>query len=360
MGKSNNQNNDQPNGLTDSVRTNNLNNQKRRKREKVKNFDKFKQDKPFQLELFELEPESKEYSQSVELYDFIPKYIWGKVKRIDGEFLRTLRREFECRGRKYDLTLMPARIEDGKENSKEYFPSQREELVEDALRKMMTERQSVMLDGEVGISFTIYQLQQELNDKGHTYSYDELKDAIRVLNGTDIILKDKTGEVEIAFSPIENYGFAGEGKETKTFVRFSPLVTHSIQSGSFRMFNYEKSMSFKSVIARQLHKRMSHHFKQAGFTEVYEILLTTIIRDFGLTKQKRLGDNLRDVAKSLKIMKEKEVIHSYKTEKIYQKKPRKKIIDAKITIHPHASFINDIIKANKNTKKVEKSLKEDS
>ena len=333
-------------------------NKDRRKDKKKKPFEQFELSKPFQLELFELESENIEYSQSVELYDFIPKYTWGKVKRIDGEFLRTLRREFECRGRKYDLTLMPARIENGKESSKEYFPSQREELVEDALRKMMTERQSVMLDGEVGISFTIYQLQQELGDKGHMYSYDELKDAIRVLNGTDIILKDKNGDVEIAFSPIENYGFAGEGKETKTFVRFSPLVTHSIQSGSFRMLNYEKSMSFKPVIARQLHKRMSHHFKQASFTEVYEILLTTVIRDFGLTKQNRLGDNLRDVIKALKIMKEKEVIQTYKTEKIYQRKPRKKIIDAKITIHPHANFINDIIKANKNAKRVEKGLKE--
>jgi hypothetical protein len=36
---------------------------------------------------------------------------------------------------------MPARIEDGADGSKEYFPAQREELVEDALRKLMTERQ---------------------------------------------------------------------------------------------------------------------------------------------------------------------------------------------------------------------------
>jgi hypothetical protein len=325
---------------------------RRRKRDKKKQFEQFEHSKPIQLVLFELGPEDQDYSQTVELYDFIPKYNWGKAKRIDGEFLRTIKREFECRGRRYHLTLMPARIEDGKDGSKEYYPSQREELVEDALRKMMTERQSVMLDGEAGIAFTLYQLQKELSEKGHTYSYDELKDAIRVLNGTDIILKDETETVESAFSPIESYGFAGEGKETKTFVRFSPLVTHSIKSGSFRMVNYDKSMSFKSVIARQLHKRMSHHYIQASLTNPYDIMLTTIIRDFGLTLQRRIQYNLDEVENSLEMMKEKNVIINFKIEKIFELKPRRKLIDAKIFLQPHPHFIDDIIKANKNAKRI--------
>lgn len=326
--------------------------ERRRKRDKKKQFEQLEKDKPLQLVLFELEPAEKDYSQTVELYDFIPKYNWGKSKRIEGEFLRTIKREFECRGRRYHLTLMPARIEDGKDGSKEYYPSQREELVEDALRKMMTERQSLLLDGEAGIAFTLYQLQKELSERGHTYSYEELKDAIRVLNGTDIILKDETETVESAFSPIESYGFAGEGKETKTFVRFSPLVTHSIKAGNFRMINYDKAMSFKSVIARQLLKRMSHHYIQASLTNPYDILLTTIIRDFGLTLQRRIQYNLDEVENALEMMKEKNVIINFKVEKIFELKPRRKLIDAKIFIQPHPHFIDDIIKGNKNAKKI--------
>lgn len=324
----------------------------RRKREKKKQFEQFEQTKPEQLTLFEMGPEDKDYSRSVELYDFIPKYSWGKVKRIEGEFLRTIKREFECRGKHYQLTLMPARIEDGGGGSKEYFPSQREELVEDALRKLMTERQSILLDGEAGIAFSLYQLQKELSEKGHTFSYDELKDAIRVLNGTDIILKNENDNAEIAFSPIEHYGFAGEGKETKTFVKFSPLVTSSIKSGNFRLINYDKAMGYKSVIARQLHKRMSHHYIQASLTNTYDILLTTIIRDFGLTLQKRLADNLKEVVKALEIMKQNEVIINFRVDKVYSESPRRKVEDAKIFIQPHPYFVNDIIRANKNAKKV--------
>jgi hypothetical protein len=329
-----------------------MNKQQRRKRDKKKQFDQLEKAKPLQLMLFELDPKDNDYSQTIELYDFIPKFNWGKSKRIEGEFLRTIKREFECRGKHYHLTLMPARIEDGKDGSKEYYPSQREELVEDALRKMMTEGQSLMLDGEAGISFTLYQLQKELSENGHTYSYDELKDAIRVLNGTDLILKDEDGTTEAAFSPIESYGFAGEGKETKTFVRFSPLVTNSIKTGSFRMINYDKAMSLKSVIARQLHKRMSHHYIQASLTNPYDIMLTTIIRDFGLTLQRRIQYNLDEVEIALGIMKEKSIVINFKIEKIFELKPRRKLIDAKIFLQPHPHFIDDIIRANKNAKRI--------
>jgi len=325
--------------------------QRRRKRDKKKEFEQLEKSKPLQLMLFELDPKDKDYSQTIELYDFIPKYNWGKSKRIEGEFLRTIKREFECRGNRYQLTLMPARIEDGKDGSKEYYPSQREELVEDALRKMMTEGQSLLLDGATGISFTLYQLQKELSENGHTYSYDELKDAIRVLNGTDIILKGDNSTEEIAFSPIESYGFAGEGKETKTFVRFSPLVTESIKAGNFRMINYDKAMSLKSVIARQLHKRMSHHYIQASLTNPYEILLTTIIRDFGLTLQRRIQYNLDEVEIALAVMKEKNIVINFKIDKVYDLKPRRKLIDAKISLQPHPGFIDDIVKANAHAKK---------
>lgn len=330
---------------------------RRRKREKSKSFEKLEKSRPLQLTLFDLEPKDKDYSQSVELYDFIPKYIWGKVKRIEGEFLRTINREFECRGRRYLLTLMPARIETEKGGSMEYYPGQREELVEDALRKMMTEGQSMMLDGEAGMSFTLYQLQKELSERGHTYSYRELKDAIRILNGADIILKDENEKVETAFSPIENYGFAGEGAETKTFVKFSPLVTHSIKTGSFRLINYDKAMSYKSVIARQLHKRMSHHYIQASLTNPYDILLTTIIRDFGLTLQRRIQYNLDEVEKAIEEMKQMNVILNCKIDKIFELKPRRKIIDAKLHFQPHPHFVDDIIKANKNVKRVKELLK---
>ena len=75
----------------------------------------------------------------------MPKYHWGKVERIGGKFLDTLEREFECKGTRYKIKIAPARITDKDGIDREYFPSKREELVEDALRRFATTQQGVKI-----------------------------------------------------------------------------------------------------------------------------------------------------------------------------------------------------------------------
>ncbi|MDQ3750712.1 MAG: hypothetical protein M3367_17105 [Acidobacteriota bacterium] len=74
--------------------------------ENVKNLSEYDQNRPTQLTLFELLlPQERGLSNTIELYDFIPEYHRGKVERIGGEFLRSLEREFECRGQKYKVKI---------------------------------------------------------------------------------------------------------------------------------------------------------------------------------------------------------------------------------------------------------------
>ena len=59
-----------------------------------KSLEAYNRTKPEQLALFELlAPEEKNYSNTVELYDFIPKYYWGKTEeiRVEGKFSRFAR-----------------------------------------------------------------------------------------------------------------------------------------------------------------------------------------------------------------------------------------------------------------------------
>jgi hypothetical protein len=317
-----------------------------KKQSKEKKFLEFKQSKPIQLSLFELlEGKERDYSNTVELYDFMPKYVWGKVERIAGAYLPTLSREFECRGKRFKIEISPARIKTD-ESEIEYYPSKREEIVEDGLRKLLVEGHGTFLDGEVGITFTIYQLQKELADNGHTYSRDQIKQSLQVLAKTKIYLKSEDTEIEIIFSPIETLGFRGKEDEIQTFVRLSSLVTKSVKERSFRLFNYEKVMSYKSVIARQLHKRMSHHYTQASLTNPYSILLTTIIRDFGLTQQKQIRNNQIEVEKAIQEMKIKNTVINCKIEKVIETKPRVKLLDVKFIIQPHPNFVSEITEAN--------------
>lgn len=332
----------------------------KKKEKEVKSLKQYRHEKPIQLTFFEyLLPEERRYSNTVELYDFIPKYHWGKTQRISGQFLKQLEREFECRSRRYRVKIKPASIEDKDGVERYYYPSQREELVEDALRKFVCEGQGVFLDDEAGVTFSLYQLQQELKRKGHTYSNDQLKDALLICAQSKLIVTSDDGTTVLVSSLFETLGlqtredWKGKGQKTRAFVRFNPLVTQSIKSRNFRQLNYEQSMTYKSVIARQLHKRMSHHYVQASIVKPYHIMLSTIIRDFGLTAYDKLPNNLRDVVAALEEMKVNFVLIAYAVEKVIDPKKRNKLLDAKFILTPHPNFAGEIIHANKRQEKIE-------
>lgn len=321
---------------------------------KAKRLDDYDQSKPVQLTLFELLlPNEREFSNTVELYDFIPKYHWGKVQRINDKFLDSLEREFECRGVKYKVKIRPASIEDRNGVERYYYPSKREELVEDALRKFVAEGQGVFLDEQAGVTFSLYQLQEELKRNGHSYSKDQIKDALLICARTNMTVTTDNGSSVLVSNLFETLGlqtrddWKEQGNKTRAFVRFNSLVTKSITSRTFRQLNYEKVMSYKNVIARQLHKRMSHHYVQASVANPYHILLSTIIRDFGLTQYAQLRDNLRDVQIALDEMVEKKALLSYKVEKVLESSKRAKLLDAKFVLLPDPSFTSEIIGANK-------------
>lgn len=307
-------------------------------------------------------PNDKKFSNTVELYDFIPKFFWGKVERINDKFLDSLEREFECRGRQYKVKIHPASIEDKDGIERYYYPSKREELVEDALRKFAVEGHGVFLDDLASVGFTLYQLQQELKRNGHSYSLAQIKDALHICNQTTLKVQTADGTTILSESIFVTLGlqtredWKGTGQKTKAFVRFNSLVAKSIKDNSFRQINYEKAMSYKAVIARQLHKRMSHHYTQASFTTPYSITLSTIIRDFGLTQYAQLRDNLRDVQIAIDEMIEKKVVLNYKTDKITETKQRNKLVDVKFTVTPDISFVQDMIRANQRHAEIEKSL----
>lgn len=318
-----------------------------------KRLDDYDLAKPMQMQLFEsLLPNDQQFSNTIEFYDFCPKYVYWRSERVGDKFLDRIERQFECRGSGYRLSIDPAKIKDSDGVVRDYFPGVAEELVEDALRKLAVDGHGLFLDDQAAVTFTLYELQKELKKTGHTYSLDQIKKALMVCVGTTIHLTTQNGETVFSDHLFETVGlntredWKGQGKKTKAFVRFNSLVTKSIKEGSWRQFNYEVSMRFKSVVSRQLNKRMSHHFTQANLALTYSILLSTMLRDFGLTTYTYIRDNLRYVTKALDEMVEKGVIRSYDIKNIFDADRSNKLIDALIELKPGINFVNDSIAAN--------------
>jgi hypothetical protein len=318
-----------------------------------KSIQDYKQTKPLQLELFEsLLPNDKAYSNTIEFYDFCPKYVYWRSERFQDKFLDRIEREFECRGTSYRLSVDPAKVKDSDGVVRDYFPGLVEELVEDALRKLAVDGHGLFLDDQAAVTFSLYELQQELAKNGHTYSLEQIKKALMVCVGTTIHITTASGETVFSDHLFETVGlnsredWRGQGRKTKAFVRFNSLVTKSIKEGSWRQFNYEVSMRFKHVVSRQLNKRMSHNFTQANLATNYSITLSTMLRDFGLTAYAYMRDNLRYVRKALDEMVERKVIRSYDVEEILDPNRRNKLVDARIILKPDLDFAKQTIKAN--------------
>lgn len=347
-----------------------------------KKLEEYNQTKPEQLTLFEMvAPNDQRYSNTIELYDFMPKYVWGAVQRIQGQFLLSLERGFECRGFSYKVTISPARLKDKDGIERDYFPGKREELVEDALRKLICEGQGIFLDDEAGVFFTLTKLQEELADMGHTYSKDQIKEALLICSKTALEVYTGDGQTVVishiftALGLQNRQDWENHTKDAKCFVRFNPLVTKSIKNKTFRQIDYETTMKYKSYIARQIHKRLSHHYTQASVIEKYQILLSTIIRDFGLTLYEDLRNNLREVKNALdemkvktveveengrKVKKEVGIIADYKIEKRCDPKDKRKMVDALFTIVTYRNFNGEMKIANARQSEIQNPSKRET
>ncbi len=154
----------------------------------------------------------------------------------------------------------------------------------------------------------------------YRFPYTQIRESPEDLTKTNIELSSNDGDVRLIFSPIETLVIKGEGSETQTFVRFSPLVTDSIKERKFRLINYKKVMGYRSAIARRLHKRLSHFFIQARLTEKFAVSLSTLICDFGLTKYSQMSKNLRDFENAVEELKESSAILNFYKEEIKQKR----------------------------------------
>ncbi len=315
---------------------------------------------PEQLALWQTylpgDDDTDDYSNTVELYDAVPKYFASKKRmaamRENGKYLGSLKRHFKHRGRDYQAIIRPARTEAKDGSEKEYYPSWREELVEEALKKIACdESNGVYLNDAAGVEFTLYELRQELKIRGHAMHFDDLLTSLRICRGAGMIITGKKEDFEVN-APIFPVLMIANRREwernperTRCYVQFHPLITHSINQLAYRQLDYVKFMKCKRQLARWFHKRLSHNYLQASLIDPYRIKMSTVVRDSALVNAQETRHKMRYINESLDELKDKEVLLHYAKEPIMGK--RRKIEDIFYTLTPHPHFVGRVRKANK-------------
>jgi hypothetical protein len=151
--------------------------------------------KLFQGFLANTDNERDSLSNAIDLWDSIPRYTVPRKKqdelRMAGGFLPLRKVDFQYRGKSYTAQIRPARLDvkdkDGRPTgeTREHYPSAREELIEHALRKLASEQYAGFFDRpdfRSGVVFTLYRLRQELASQGHAMTYEGLAEGLEVLH----------------------------------------------------------------------------------------------------------------------------------------------------------------------------------
>ena len=314
-------------------------------------------DQPKQMSLFQtFMPRDEKYSNTIELYDAVPKYFPVKKLseiRINGIYLPVITREFQHKGKPYQVEIRPARItyKNRKEKEKEFYPTYREELIEEALRKIACDNlNGVYLDNSAGVQFTLYELKKELETRGHSINIPDLIESLKICNLASISIQKDDGKT-LMQSPIfptlllaSKDDWLENPKKVRCYVQFNPLVTASINQITYRQFDYAKYMEYKHRLSRWLHKRLCHNYIQASLFNIYTIKMTTILRDSGTYISEIVSRNARRIDESLDELKDKDILMHYKKEILRGK--RNSIADIKYDLSPSLYFTNEMKKAN--------------
>lgn len=193
----------------------------------------------------------------------------------------------------------------------------------------------------------------EARDKSKSYSYAQIREGLQVLAKTKIHLRSESDDDDLVLSPIADLGhFSGKASrdaaKATIFIRFNALISQAILSRSWRQINYERIMDADIYLVRWLTKMLGLRFTYASPSKTYNIKLSTVIENSGVTLYDRMSDNLKMVEHALKAM--PDIVARYTVDKELGPNARnatgRALVDAKIIIRPTHAFSIEQLKTN--------------
>ncbi len=296
-----------------------------------------------------------EVANALELWDAIPKYFLTHKQqeklRTDKGHADPYQWEYTYRGKPCAVKLQPALIEQDDGSYKAFFPSVTEELVEETLKKFLTDQQYGRHDPdnvESWVRFTLGLIYRELKARGRERNRKQIRHAISIMNRC--ILSVYEDGIEIYSGPIlsdlitVNRGEYLADTDSQHAARLPFFLSLGINRLQYRQFNYGRLMDCNDQLTRWLYKLLIHRYRQASLIDTYHFLYSGVQQGSGLLQQGRDVDNRNKIVRSLKELQKKGVLLSYTAE---NEKSGRKIADVKYTVTGATEFIKEQKAANK-------------
>ncbi|EAZ97467.1 hypothetical protein [Marinobacter sp. ELB17] len=306
-----------------------------------------------QMQLF-ASATSDRSTNTIHIYDIAPKFSYNESpSNVSETAFRN--RSMRVAGDEYPVEIQAARIKRNNGEEVLIWPGEREECIEDSLRKLATSGQGILVNGEAGVRFTLYQLRTELKNHKHTYSYDQLREGLYVLRRAGLrITNPLTGESweEGFLSRLVEGGQRGvkDGPSYEPwYASFHKLVTKSITDLTYRQMNYPRLMSIPGQLAKYIYKRMVAVYTFADLDKPYQPSLIQILEESGRGVSPDMKINIKAMNRALSQLKAQgATAHS---EELKRVKQGRKVLNIRYNIFPTQQFVSEIIEANKQQKK---------
>lgn len=333
-----------------------------RKKRPVKKAPKLPIENP-QLNLFSqfITNDTSEVSNTVEIWESIPKYFFtpGKVAKLrtaDG-LAKPYQWEYKYNNAACMVKIQPALIEQDDSSYKAYFPGITEELIEEALKKILTIQTYGLHDTnnmETWVRFTLKMVQKELKARRRSRSIKEIKHAIEVMSSC-ILTFYKDGKEVWKGAILQDLVTVGREEyivnaDAHHICKLPLFISHAINQLEYRQFNYDRLMSCDEQLTRWVYKRLINRFRQASYITEYSFMYSDIKQTSGLLQQKRERDNRNKVVSAFEELKDKGVILYYETD---ERKAGRSITNVKYTIKAAPDFIKEQKAANKRATDIE-------
>lgn len=297
-----------------------------------------------QLSLFETTDNRQ--ANYTALFDLAPRYLQRAERKKDSGYLDGVYREFTFNGEKYTLSITPARIRDTATGTeRDELPGEREQLVEDVIRKLASDGLSLGEQEEVMTTFSVYQICGELQKHRHTFSKAEVKEALQILHRsvieiTKVVQKgEKKQKAIVSASVFPTLIMRDEtDPDSKAYVQLNPFLAQAIKSLAFEQVDYEWMMQIKGQMTRWVFKSIS--LELAGSDELpefMEVRASDIAKNHG-TQWSRWRDMLAQVHKSVTQLVDVKMISDFTARDVMVGKKKEDVI---YTLRFSPEFLRD-------------------
>lgn len=304
------------------------------------------------------------YSNSIASIDLVPRFRRGVNKSIRSTEIKPnqsliIENRYHIGQHELICRIQPAIISqqiDGVKVESHAYPGDREELIERVLfllaaNKGLELRNTAGGIRRYGVSFTLYEIREELKKIGKTKSYDVIREALTVIRDSKIIISQQqdTKEITITHNVFADAALEVEGKgraRNRCFITFSDYVVTAIQSLNYRQYPFGKVHAHKATLARFLHSYLTAYWLNANIGVVKQLSTNAVMEVFGKSGIS-MAQKRRDLREAMSLLVKDGWFTHVPTAKKVQ---RNGVVDYIYLLEPTVQFVEDIKQANAKAK----------